>query len=129
MRKNKKQRGLTAYLVLIVMVAVVFSTAVVWADDTGQQDENKFVGFFKRVFLWPVNIVKRGGEGVVNTGKEIAEGAGKTGESVGRTIGGDIKQAPGIVIEPVKGAVKTGAKAVEETVRTPIEGTTETWAE
>ena len=126
---HKKQMGLMAYLVLIVMVAVVFSTAVVWADDTGQQDENKVVGFFKKVFLWPVNIVKRGGEGVVNTGKEVAEGAGKTGESIGKTIGGDIKQAPGIVIEPVKGIVKTGVKAVEETVKTPIEGTTETWGE
>ena len=126
---HKKQRELTAYLVLIVMVAVVFSTAVVWADDAGQQGENKVVGFFKKVFLWPVNIVKRGGEGVVNTGKEVGEGAGKTGESIGKTIGGDIKQAPGVVVEPVKGALKTGAKAVEETVRTPIEGTTETWAE
>lgn len=125
----EKPRWLKTYLVLVVMVAVVFSTAVVWADDTGQQSENKVVGFFKRVFMWPVNIVKRGGEGVVNTGKEVAEGAGKTGESVGRTIGGDIKEAPGMVIEPVKGAVKTGAKAVEETVRTPIEGTTETWTE
>jgi len=125
----KKQRGLKTYLVLVVMVAVVFSTAVVWADDTGQQGENKVVEFFKKVFMWPVNIVKRGGEGVVNTGREVAEGVGKTGESVGKTIGGDIKQAPGVVVEPVKGAVKTGAKAVEETVRTPIEGTTETWAE
>ncbi len=128
---HEKQRGLTAYLVLIVMVAVVFSSAVVWADNTGQQgkDENKVVGFFKRVFLWPVNIVKRGGEGVVNTGKEVAEGAGKTGESIGKTIGGDIKQAPGVVIEPVKGTVKTGVKVVEETVKTPIEGTTKTWGE
>ena len=126
---DRRQRGLKAFLVLVVMVAVVFSAAVVWADDTGQQDENKVVGFFKRLFMWPVNIVKRGGEGVVNTGKEVAEGAGKTGESIGRTIGGDIKEAPGVVIEPVKGVVKTGAKAVEETVRTPIEGTTETWTE
>ena len=126
---GRRQRGLKTYLVLVVMVAVVFSSGVVWADDTDQQGENKVVGFFKRVFLWPVNIVKRGGEGVVNTGKEVAEGAGKTGESVGRTIGGDLKEAPGVVIEPVKGAVKTGAKAVEETVRTPIEGTTETWTE
>ena len=126
---DRRQRGLKIYLVLVVMVAVAFSTAVVWADDTGQQGENKVVGFFKRVFMWPVNIIKRGGEGVVNTGKEVAEGVGKTGESIGRTIGGDIEEAPGVVIEPVKGAVKTGAKAIEETVRTPIEGTTETWTE
>lgn len=126
---HKKQRGLATYLLLVIMVAVVFSAGVVWADDTGQQGENKVVGFFKRVFMWPVNILKRGGEGVVNTGKEVAEGAGKTGESIGRTIGGDLKEAPGMVIEPVKGVVKTGAKAVEETVRTPIEGTTETWTE
>ncbi len=126
---DRRQKGLKTYLILVIMVAVVFSSGVVWADDTDQQGENKVVGFFKRVFLWPVNIVKRGGEGVVNTGKEVAEGAGKTGESVGRTIGGDLKEAPGVVIEPVKGAVKTGAKAVEETVRTPIEGTTETWTE
>ena len=126
---DRRQRGLKTCLVLVVMVAVVFSAAVVWADDTGQQGENKVVGFFKRLFMWPVNIVKRGGEGVVNTGKEVAEGAGKTGESIGRTIGGDIEKAPGVVIEPVKGVVKTGAKAVEETVRTPIEGTTETWTE
>ena len=128
---HKKQKRLIAYLVLIVMVAVVFSTAVVWADDTGQQgeNENKVVGFFKKLFLWPVNIVKRGGEGVVNTGKEVAEGAGKTGESIGKTIGGDLKEAPGVVIEPIKGTVKTGVKAVEETVKTPIEGTTETWGE
>jgi len=126
---DRRQRGLKTYLVLVVMVAVAFSAAVVWADDTGQQGENKVVGFFKRVFMWPVNIIKRGGEGVVNTGKEVAEGAGKTGESIGRTIGGDIKEAPGVVIEPVKGVVKTGVKAVEETVRTPIEGTTETWTD
>jgi len=123
------KRGLGVYLVLVMMIVVVFASTVVWAEDAVQQPENKVVGFFKRLFLWPVNVLKRGGEGVANTGKEVAEGAGKTGESIGRTIGGDLKEAPGVVIEPVKGIAKTAAKAVEETVRTPVEGTTETWSE
>ena len=124
-----RKRGLGVYLVLVVMIAVVFTSTMVWAGDAGQQSENKVIGFFKKLFLWPVNVLKRGGEGVANVGKEVAVGAGKTGESIGKTIGGDLKEAPGIVIEPVKGTAKTAAKAVEEIVRTPVEGTTETWSE
>ena len=124
---TKKSTNLKVYLVLTIIITLV-SLAQPASAEGEQSGKGKVVGFFKNIFFWPLNIAKRGTEGVVNTGHEAAKGVAGTGRALSGVVTGDIQQLDDLAIEPVKGTARTGVKAVEETVKTPIEGTQETWS-
>ena len=116
-------------IALIIVIGIMFACGLALAKDIEQKKENRTVGFFKKIFLWPINIFTRGGEGVLNTVEKGVEGAAKTGKAFSGVVTGDIQQADDLFIEPVKGTAQTTVTAVEETIKTPIEGTEKTWDE
>jgi hypothetical protein len=127
--KRRLEHMIKKRFVLGIIIGMIFISSLALAQDRGQKGENKVIGFFKNIFLWPVNIVKRGGEAALDTTKEGAEGVAKTGKALSDVVTGDVQKVDDAFMEPVKGTAKTGVTAVEGAVKAPVEGTKETWSE
>lgn len=111
--------------ILICAIGVFFCVSAVNAAE----QENKVVRFFKNLINWPFNITKKGAETVGRTTKRSVTTVTTTGSSAVETVTGKPEKIKDVVVEPVKGTGETAMTAIEGSLKTPIEGTTETFKE
>ena len=112
-------------IILLIALGTFFCLSAAYAAE----QENKAARFFKNLVKWPFNIGKRGVEATKDTAEKSVETVAETTSSAVDTITGKPERAKDIIIEPIQGTAETAATAVEGTINTPIEGTTETFKE
>ena len=113
-----------AIIILICVIGFFFCASTVHAAE-----ENKVVRFFKNLINWPFSVTKKGAETVGRTTAKPITAVTKTSSSAVDAVTGRPEKIKDVVIEPVKVGPETGITAVEGTVKTPIEGTTEAFQE
>ncbi len=111
-------------ITLICITGFFFCASSVYAAE-----ENKVVRFFKNLVNWPFSVTKKGAETVGRTTAKPITAVTKTGSSTVDAVTGRPEKIKDVIIEPAKVGPETGVIAVEGTVKTPIEGTTEAFEE
>jgi len=112
-------------VIILTIMAIGLMTTTTYAQEA--QSENKVARFFKNLVKWPFGVTKKGVETVGDTSEKAAETVVKTTSSTVDTVTGKPERIKDVVIEPVKGSAETAYTAAEGAIKTPIEGTKESF--
>lgn len=113
------------FVVACVAVALCFAlTAVSYAaEKTNVSKKVRDAG--QKAFNYPANVVKESVKVVTDTGTRGTDVVTKEVKTTGKVVTGDVAKSKELVTEPITGTADTAVKAVEGTVKVPVEAAKE----
>ena len=111
-----------------VALALCFILTMVSNAAENQTTGTKAKSFWQKLFNYPANVTKESVGVVADTGKRGTDVITKEVKTVGQVTSGELDKTQNLVTEPIVGTADTAVKAVEGTVKAPVEAskTTET---
>lgn len=112
--------GMVSLLLVFCFVAVSMSYAAEKGTAGG-----KVKSFWRRLFNYPAKVTEESVTTVAETGKKGTGVVTQEVKTVGEVTSGDIAKTKELVTAPITGTAETAVKAVESTVKIPVEAAKE----
>ncbi|MBI1870984.1 MAG: hypothetical protein HYS07_07315 [Chlamydiae bacterium] len=107
----------------IAVLSLCLLHSVAWAEEEGTEksEKSETQQNVTKVVTYPVNVVRETGKVALGVGEKVLNTAADTAQTTGQVLTGDVKQAPNIVMTPVKDTAEGLVATATATASIPLE--------
>lgn len=108
------------YIYVCVALALCFILTGISYAASQETAGAKAKSFWQKLFNYPANVADESASVVAKTTTRTTSVVTKEVKTLGQVTSGDVNKTKELVTEPITGTAETAYKAVEETVKAPV---------